>query len=114
MPDPLAPLLNAAEQAAIPTAIAGLQAFQQFEADMGPDPAQWALNYPGAKLKFLGTLGLQVPILAKAEGGALMSSTNNIVAGFITTLKAEQTSSSTSSSSTAAAPAAGIAALAPG
>lgn len=110
MADPLAPLLSAAEQAAIPTAIACLEAFQQFEADMGPDPAQWALNYPGAKLKFLGTLGLQVPILAKAEGGALMSSTN-IVSGFITTLKAAQT---TTGSSSTAAPLSGIAALAPG
>ena len=90
MTDPLAPLVQSAEAAAIPTAIAGLQAFKQFEADMGIDPAKWALNYPGAKLKFLGTLGLQLPVLAQAEGSALQASTNTVVDGFIATLQAKQ------------------------
>jgi hypothetical protein len=82
---------NPFEQAAIPTAIAALQAFQQFETDLGTDPTKWALNYPGAKLKFLGTLSLQLPVLAQAESGALMGAANTQISSWITTLKAAQT-----------------------
>lgn len=87
------PIVKAAEQAAIPVAINALQAFQQFDADMGPDPTKWLLNYPGAKLKFLGTLGLQLPTLLTSEGAVLQSAANTEAASWITVLKAAQAKS---------------------
>lgn len=84
------PLLTAAEQAAIPTAINALEALQQFETDMGPNPLQWVANYPGARLKLLGTIALQLPALATSEGGAVVGIIGNVTAGWISTLKAAQ------------------------
>lgn len=83
-------VITAAEKAAIPTAIAALQALKQFEADLGPDPTQWVLTMPGAKLKLLGTLSLQLPVLAKAEAGALGAALGTQVDSWITTLQAAQ------------------------
>lgn len=84
------PIVVAAEQAAIPTAIAALKAFQQFEADLGTDPTKWALTFPGAKLRFLGTLQLQIPVLAQAETGALLGAASTQVDSWISTLQAAQ------------------------
>jgi hypothetical protein len=88
MPDPV---VTALEQAAIPTAITALQAFQQFETDLGTDPTKWPLTYPGAKLKFIGNLSLQVPVLAQAESAALQGAASSQVNSWIATLKAAQT-----------------------
>ena len=74
--------------AAAPSLISALQALQQFEADMGPNPLVWAANYPGAKLKLLGTLALQLPTIATAEGGALENVINTTTSGWITKLQA--------------------------
>ena len=68
---------NPALQAAAPALMAMVQAVQQFIADMGQDPAKWLLNYPGAKLKLVGSIGLQLPQLATAEAGALETVINN-------------------------------------
>ena len=76
------------EAAAAPSLIGALQALQQFEADMGPNPLVWAANYPGAKLKLLGTLALQLPTIATAEGGALENVINTTTSGWITKLQA--------------------------
>ena len=83
-------VVTAAEKAAIPTAIAALNALKQFETDLGTDPTQWALTLPGAKLKLLGTLSLQLPVLAKAEAGALGTAMNSQIDSWITTLQAAQ------------------------
>ena len=74
--------------AAAPSLISALQALQQFEADMGPDPLQWVAKYPGAKLKLLGTLALQLPTIATAEGGALENVINSTTSAWITKLQA--------------------------
>lgn len=73
--------------AAAPSLIAALQALQQFETDLGPNPLQWVANYPGAKLKLLGTLALQLPAIATAEGGALEGLINTTTSGWITKLQ---------------------------
>lgn len=81
--------VSAVEQAAIPSAIAALQAIQQFNTDMGADPTKWVLNYPGASLKLLGTLQMQVPSLLTAEGGAVQTEINGKLSGWITTLQSK-------------------------
>jgi hypothetical protein len=67
--------------------IAALKAFQQFETDMGP-ATQWVLNYPGAKLKLLGSLALQLPALEVDEGSALENVINTTAGAWITKLQA--------------------------
>lgn len=74
-------------RAASPAFIAALEAFQQFVADMGSNPEAWALNYPGAKLKFLGAVTLQAPALATAEAGAFEQFLNTQTSSLIEKLK---------------------------
>jgi hypothetical protein len=78
---------NPIEVAAIPTAIAALQAVKQFSVNMGADPAQWALKYPGASTSLLGQLELLLPGLAVAEGGAVQTAVNTKLDGWITDLQ---------------------------
>ena len=73
--------------AAAPSLISALLALQQFETDMGPYPLVWVANYPGAKLKLLGTLALQLPTIATAEGGELETVINTTTSGWITKLQ---------------------------
>jgi len=75
-------------EAAAPSLIIALQALQTFEADMGPNPLQWVANYPGAKLKLLGTIALQLPSIATAEGALLENVINTTTAGWIAKLQA--------------------------
>lgn len=81
---------NPIEVAAAPALIAVLQAVQQFVADMGSDPAKWALNFPGAQLKMMGAIQLQLPALAQAEGALAQSTINGVIAGWISKLQAGQ------------------------
>jgi len=74
--------------AAAPSLISALQALQQFETDMGTDPLQWAAKFPGAKLKLLGTLALQLPTIATAEGAALENVINTTTNSWIAKLQA--------------------------
>lgn len=74
--------------AAAPSLISALQAFQAFEADMGANPLLWGANYPGAKLKLLGELALQLPALATAEGSELESVITTTTSSWITKLQA--------------------------
>lgn len=76
------------EAAAAPSLISALQAFNQFETDIGTDPLQWAVKVPAAKLKFLGTLGLQLQPLIGAEVVAAEAVINTTTAGWITKLQA--------------------------
>jgi hypothetical protein len=52
------------------------------------DPLEWAANLPGAKLKLLGTLALQLPEVAVAEGGVLENVIGTTTASWITKLQA--------------------------
>lgn len=74
--------------AAAPSLIAAIQAFNQFETDLGTDPAQWPLKLPAAKLKFLGTLGLQLQPLIGAEVIAGENVINATTASWIAKLQA--------------------------
>ncbi len=87
-PNPVTPL----EKAAIPSAIAILQAVQAFITNMGTDPAQWVLKFPGALVALQGAVMLQAPLLASAEGAALSAQVNTTVGGWITKLQAAEKS----------------------
>lgn len=82
------PVITEIEAAAAPALISSLQALQAFETDMGANPLLWVANYPGAKLKLLGTLALQLPQIATAEGGALENVINTTTSSWITKLQA--------------------------
>lgn len=77
------------ENAAIPSVVAVLTAFKQFNGNMGTDPAQWALKLPGALQVFVGTVEMQLPSIAVAEGAALQSTINTKVDGWIAGLEAK-------------------------
>lgn len=74
--------------AAAPSLIAALQAIQQFETDIGPDPTKWVLTVEPAKLKLLGALGLLLPGLEQSEVSVLATIINTTTAGWITKLEA--------------------------
>jgi len=77
------------ELAAIPTAIAAIQAFQAFKNALGPDPLLWAAKIGGAELIFIGTLQNLAPSLLVAEGGALGASVDTLTNGWIAALQAK-------------------------
>lgn len=81
---------NPVVQAAAPALIAALEAIQAFVTNLGTDPAQVAVKFPGALQVLLGTIELQVPALATAELGALQSEVNAKIAALIGKLKAQQ------------------------
>jgi hypothetical protein len=81
---------NPALVAAAPVLVTVLQSMEQFVTDMGPDPTKWVLNYPGAKLKLIGTVGLQLPALATAEGAVAQAAANSLFGGWIKDLQALQ------------------------
>jgi hypothetical protein len=83
--------LSPEEQAAIPTAIAALQAVLAFNANMGADPLQWVAKYPGSQLILIGTLQNLAPSLLVAEGGAVQAQANGLLTGWIGKLQAAQT-----------------------
>lgn len=88
------------EQPALAAGIAILQAGDQFITDMGTNPLQWVANYPGAKLKELGSIQLALGNLIPAEGAALVTEGQALIQNLISKLQALQTSSSSSSSTT--------------
>ena len=75
--------------AAAPELIAIIKALQSFNAAMGPDPAKWALNFPGAQLILTGTVLNQLPLLATAEGGVAITQLDNVYAGWIAKLQGQ-------------------------
>ena len=85
-PSPLTPI----EQAAIPSAVALLQAVQAFIANMGTDPMQWTIKFPGALVALQGAVMLQAPLLANAEGAAISAQASSTVGGWITKLQAAE------------------------
>lgn len=101
---------NPALVAAAPSLIAILQAFQQLNTDMGANPINWAVNWPGASLKFVGAVDLQFPTLATAEVGVVQSDLDTKAAsaisylqGLLATPAAAQAGSPASSPAKAAA-----------
>lgn len=82
-------VLTELEIAAIPTAIAVLKAVQAFGSSIGTDPLQYAVKVPGAFKVLVGTLELQVPTLAQAEGGAVIDAANARVASWIASLQSK-------------------------
>ena len=83
---------NQALAAAAPSLIAFFQAFQQFEADVGTNPATMAVNFIPAKIKFLGTVGLLLPQLETSEIGAVQGILTGITNGWVSQLQALQAS----------------------
>lgn len=73
--------------AAAPSLISALQAVQQFEVDIGPDPTKWVETVIPAKLKLLGSLGLLLPGIVSAEVGAGENLINTTTSGWITKLQ---------------------------
>jgi len=81
-------VLTPFEQAALPSAVAVLQAVDAFIANMGTDPAQWQLKFPGALVTLQGAVMLEAPLLAQAEGGAVSGQATLAVGGWIKKLQA--------------------------
>jgi hypothetical protein len=79
---------NPVLKAAAPVLITAIQALQQFETDMGTNPLEWGANYPGAKLRLMGSLALQLPALANAEGGALSGFIGSTTNSWVSELRA--------------------------
>jgi len=62
---------NPALVAAAPSLLAAIQAVRTFIANLGSDPMQVALKFPGALQVLIGNLELQIPGLAQAEFGVV-------------------------------------------
>jgi hypothetical protein len=74
--------------AAAPSLIAILQALQSFLTNLGTDPAQVAVKFPGALQVFLGTVEMQLPAVAGAELGAVQTEANAKITALIAKLQA--------------------------
>ena len=74
--------------AAAPSLITALQALQTFFTNLGTDPAQIAVKFPGATQVLLGTLEMELPGLAQSEIGALQTAANAKIAAWIASLQA--------------------------
>lgn len=74
--------------AAVPSLVTVLTALQTFIANLGTDPAQVPVKFPGALQVLLGSVELQLPVLAMAEFGALQADANAKIAAWITSLQA--------------------------
>jgi hypothetical protein len=74
--------------AAAPTLVAILQGVETFIANLGTDPAQIAVKFPGALAILLGTIEVQLPSLANSELGAVQSAANARITTWITSLQA--------------------------
>lgn len=73
--------------AGAPSIIAVLQALQTFVTNLGTDPLQVSVKFPGALQVLIGSVELQLPVLASAEFGALQTDVNSKIAGWITKLQ---------------------------
>jgi hypothetical protein len=80
--------------AAVPSLLAVIAAIETLVANVGTDPAQFAIKWPGALNVFLGTVEMQLPALASSEIGAVQSVANAKLAAWATSLKALQTQAS--------------------
>lgn len=74
--------------AAAPALLAVVAAIETLIDNVGSDPAQVAVKWPGALQVFLGTVEMQLPVLAVGELGAVQTAAKARLAGFATQLKA--------------------------
>lgn len=74
--------------AAVPSLVNVLTAVQTLITNLGTDPAQIAIKWPGALQVFIGTVEMQLPGLAASEIGALQTEATAKLNGWITSLKA--------------------------
>ncbi len=65
-----------------------LQALEAFIANLGTDPLQVPVKFPGALQILLGSLELQLPALAQAEFGTMQAQANTKIGSWITSLQA--------------------------
>jgi hypothetical protein len=77
--------------AAAPSLIAAIQALEAFVANLGTDPLQIPVKFPGALQVLLGQLELQLPAVAQAEFSTLQAQANAKFAAWITSLQALKT-----------------------
>lgn len=76
--------------AAVPSLLGVIAAIETLVANVGTDPAQIAVKWPGALNVFLGTVEMQLPALASSEIGAVQTIANAKLAAWATSLKALQ------------------------
>jgi len=86
---------NPALVAAAPAFDATLVALETFVTNLGPDPAKVPVTFPGALTVLLGTLQLQVPVLANAEFGVAQSAALSGISDLRAKLKAATTAPAT-------------------
>jgi hypothetical protein len=72
---------------AAPSLITALQALQTFINNLGTDPAQVAVKFPGALQVLLGSLEMEIPGLAASELGAVQAVANARIAALIAGLQ---------------------------
>jgi hypothetical protein len=81
-------MTDPAVQAAAPALIAVLQAVQTFNNQvLGGDPATIAVRVPGALAVLVGTVELQLPVVATAEVGVVQNDINTKINQMIAKLK---------------------------
>lgn len=82
------PVVSAAEQAALPSAAVVVSAMQTFFTNVNlADPLGVPARIPGAFTIFRGTIELQAPALAAAEGSAVAVDVNTVLAGWAAKIK---------------------------
>ena len=69
--------------AAVPSLVSVLQALQTFVGNLGSDPAQVAVKFPGALQVLIGSVELQLPALATSEFTALQADANTKISAWI-------------------------------
>jgi hypothetical protein len=74
--------------AAGPSLIAVLQALQTFLTNIGTDPTQVAIKFPGALQIFLGSVEMQLPAVATAELTTVQAQASAKIAALIAKLQA--------------------------
>ena len=84
------PVVSALEAAAIPSAIAIIGQVQTFLANLGTDPLQVAVKFPGAVQVLVGSVELQFPTLAASEFGAVQAVAQSALSGWAAKLAAAQ------------------------
>lgn len=81
---------DALKQAALPSAVAILEAVQGFLHNLGTDPVVAVAKLPGAFLVLQGQIAMQAPVLVGAEFGAVMGAAQSGLAGMIAKAKAAE------------------------
>ena len=69
--------------AAVPSLVSVLHALQTFVANLGSDPEQVAVKFPGALQVLIGSVELQLPALATSEFTTLQADANTKIGAWI-------------------------------